>query len=304
MGLAREDLWKLRLRDSRPAIAASLVQRTYTVSALSGLLEESREAWRLPKTLQTEFFLDYLVKSKLLRRESLSLREPSTHSSYADKLVIYAKPDATPIETALTVRQGSFLSHLSAAYVHGLTNLVPRVIYTNKEQPPKQSDGRERSLSQQAIDKVFSKSARVTALAYVYEEYEIVLLAGQSTGKAEVADFAAPDGRTYPATSLERTLIDCTVRPLHAGGIHEVVNMYAAAKDRMSVRRLRKLLDDLNFLYPYRQSIGFLLERTGHPAERLAMFEKPPFEFDFYIDYALPQRAYSSRWRLYYPEGL
>jgi len=304
MGVAREDLWKLRLRDARPAIASNLVQRTYTVSALSGLLAESREAWRLPKTLQTEFFLDYLVKTKLLRRESFSLREPATHSSYPNELVIYAKPDVTPFETALTVRQGSFLSHLSAAYVHGLTNIVPRVIYTNKEQPLKQNASRERSLTQQAIDQVFSKPARVTAQAYVHEGYEMVLLSGQNTGKVDVADSGAPDGRMYPATSLERTLIDCTVRPLHAGGIHEVMNMYAAAKDRMSVRRLRKLLDDLNFLYPYRQAIGFLLERTGHLAERLAMFEQPPFEFDFYIDYALPQRAYSSRWRLYYPEGM
>lgn len=304
MGLKREDLWNLRLKDARPKIAVGLEQRTYTVRALEALLSENRDAWRLPGTLTTDFFLDYLVKTKLLRRESLTLREPATHSSYADKLVIYEKPDVTPIETALTVRQGSFLSHLSAAYVHGLTNLVPRVIYTNKEQPPKQTASRERSLSQQAIDQVFSKPARVTAQAYVHEGYEIVLLAGQNTGKTDVADFAAPDGRTYPATSLERTLIDCTVRPLHAGGIHEVMNIYAAAKDRMSVRRLRKLLDDLNFLYPYRQAIGFLLERTGHPAERLAMFEQPSFEFDFYIDYALPQRAYSSRWRLYYPEGM
>jgi predicted transcriptional regulator of viral defense system len=304
MGLKREDLWKLRLRDARPGIVESLQERTYTVHSLEKLLSEKRDDWRFPGTLHTEFFVDYLVRTKLLVRTFFSLRDQATHSSYPNELTLYVTPDVTPMETALAIRSSSYLSHLSAAYVHGLTDIVPRVVYTNKEQAPKQQDGRIRSLTQDAIDRAFAKPARVTAQVYTNEEYELVLISGQDTGKIEVVDISAADGRKYPTTSLERTLIDCTVRPLYAGGIHEVMNMYASARERISIRRLRKLLDDLKFVYPYRQAIGFLLERTGYPAERLNLFEQPQLEFDFYLDYALSKRAYSTRWRLYYPEGM
>lgn len=305
MGLKRDEIWKLRLRDVRSAIAASVEQRTYTPAALEQLLANNRENWRLSQTLTAEFFCDYLVKTKLLKRVNFTLRDKNpTPSSYAKGHTIYAKLDASALEVALALRTGSFLSHLAAAYVHGLTNLVPRSIQTNKEQAAKNVSGQARSLAQSAIDRVFAAPARATGQVYVTDGYEVTLLSGQNTGRLEVVDINAADGRTYPTTSLERTLVDSVVRPVYAGGIHEVLNFYASAKERVSVRRLRKLLDDLQLLYPYRQAIGFLLERTGHPDSRLALFEQPPFEYDFYLDYAIPQRAYSTRWRLFYPEGL
>jgi predicted transcriptional regulator of viral defense system len=131
-----------------------------------------------------------------------------------------------------------------------------------------------------------------------------VLLAGKSTNRLEVFDTQFPgEQATYPTTSLERTLIDCTVRPSHAGGVDELPGMYAAAKERVSVRRLSKVLDDLNFIYPYQQAIGFLMERAGYAESQLSLFEQQPFALDFYLDYAMQGVDYSSRWRLYFPKG-
>lgn len=305
MGLKRDEIWKMRLRDARHAIAASIEQRTYAPAALEQLLSNNRENWRLSQTLTAEFFCDYLVKTKLLKRVTFSLRDKAAApSSYVQEHTVYAKPEATPLEVALALRTGSFLSHLAAAYVHGLTDIVPRSLQTNREQAAKIVSGQPRALTQDAIERVFSAPARTTGQVYVTEGYEVTLLSGQNTGRLDVVDINAADSRTYPTTSLERTLVDCVVRPSYAGGIHEVMNLYVSAKERLSVRRLRKLLDDLHFLYPYRQAIGFLLERTGHPDSRLALFEQPPFEYDFYLDYAIPKRAYSTRWRLFYPEGM
>lgn len=305
MGLKRDDLWKLRLRDARTDIAKRLDQRVYTPAALAQLLSEHQQDWRLPQTLTTEFFCNYLVKTKLLKCSTYELRGSSApRSSYSERHTVYAKPDATQLELVLALRTDSFLSHLSAAYVHGLTDIVPRSLQTNKEQAAKNVSGQPRTLTQPAVDRVFAAPARTTGQVYVTEGYEVTLLSGQYTGRLDVVDVNAVDGRTYPTTSLERTLVDCAVRPGYAGGIHEVLSLYASAKERVSVRRLRKLLDDLHFLYPYRQAIGFLLERTGHPDSRLALFEQPPFEYDFYLDYAIPKRAYSPRWRLFHPEGM
>ncbi len=305
MALNRDEVWRLRLRDARADIAARLEQRVYAPSALAHLLSTHRRDWQLPRTLTTEFFCDYLVRTKLLR-PSVFVQQDSTAPCAPDspRSTLYAKPDTTQLELALALRADSFLSHLSAAYVHGLTDIVPRMLQTNKEQTAKPTSNQPRSLTQPAIDRVFAAPARTTSLIYSTKEFAVALLSGQYTGRLEVGELSAPDGRSYPVTSLERTLIDCTVRPGYAGGIHEVLQLYTTGKERISVRRLRKLLDDFAYLYPYRQAIGFLLERTGHPEARLALFEQPRFEYDFYLDYAIPKRAHSSRWRLYYPQGL
>ncbi len=305
-GLRREQLWTVRLRDARSEIAARLSLSVFRENDLEKILAEGRSEWRLPQTLYLDFFVDYLVKTRLLRKLIFTRQAESSAVSYPAELKIYVKPLASSFDIALGLRPGSFLSHLSAAYVHGLTELLPRTIYVNKEQSAKALNERSTKLAQQSIDEAFSKAARRSGFAYTGDDLVLVLLAGQNSGNLDILNISAPDGANYAATSLERTLIDCTVRPSQAGGIHEVKNMYEAARERVSVRRLRKLLNDLHFIYPYRQSIGFLLERTGYPKPRSDTFKQPLFENDFYLDYAIPKerRDYSSDWRLYFPKGL
>ncbi|HTA89339.1 MAG TPA: hypothetical protein VK745_07185 [Polyangiaceae bacterium] len=305
-GLRREQLWTVRLRDARSEIATRLSLNVFRENDLEKILAEGRSEWRLPQTLYLDFFVDYLVKTKLLRKLIFTRQAERSAVSYPAELKIYVKPNASPFDIALGLRPGSFLSHLSAAYVHGLTELLPRTIYVNKEQSAKALNERSAKLAQQSIDDAFSKAARRSGFAYTSDDLVLVLLAGQNSGNLDILDISGPDGNNYATTSLERTLIDCTVRPSQAGGIHEVKNMYEAARERVSVRRLRKLLNDLHFIYPYRQSIGFLLEHTGYPEPRSHTFKQPPFENDFYLDYAIPKerREYSSDWRLYFPKGL
>lgn len=305
-GLAREARWNFRLQDARPSIAERLTASVFKENELEKILAEGRGEWKLPRTLTLNFFVDYLVKTKLLRKWSFKRQSESPAESYPDELKLFAKPNVSLFSIALALRPGSFLSHLSAAYVHGLTDVLPRTIYVNKEQSAKTPKDRSSRLVQESIDRAFSKPARRSEFAYTNDEFALVLLAGQNTENLDVIDVNSPDGNNYPTTSLERTLIDCTVRPSQAGGIHEVKNMYEAARARVSLRRLRKLLDELHFVYPYRQSIGFLLEKTGYPEQRYSSFKSPPFENDFYLEYEIPaeRRAYSSEWRLHFPKGL
>jgi predicted transcriptional regulator of viral defense system len=305
-GISREQRWVFRLRDARSLIAERLTANVLKEKELEQLLAEGRGEWKLPRTLNLDFFADYLIKTKLLRRLVFKRQSESSAASYPAELKLYARPNVSLFDISLGLRPGSFLSHLSAAYVHGLTEVLPRTIYVNKEQAPKALNERPNKLVQESIDQAFAKPARRSGFAYTSDEVTLVLLAGQNSGNLDVVDVNAPDGNSYPTTSLERTLIDCVVRPSQAGGIHEVKNMYEAARDRVSLRRLRKVLDDLRFVYPYRQSIGFLLQKAGYLEQRYSMFKDPSFENDFYIDYAIPEgrREYSSEWRLYVPKGL
>jgi hypothetical protein len=310
VGLTREQRWTFRLRDARSRIAERLASGALSgvlkENELEKLLAEGRDEWKLPRTLQLEFFVDYLTKTKLLRKLVLKRQSESNAASYPAELKLFARPNVSLFSIALGLRPGSFLSHLSAAYVHGLTEVLPKTIYVNKEQSTKALSERPNKLVQKSIDEAFSKPVRRSGFAYTNDELALVLIAGQNSGNLDVVEVNAPDGSSYPTTSLERTLIDCTVRPAQAGGIHEVKNMYEAARDRVSLRRLRKVLDELHFIYPYRQSVGFLLEKTGYPEQRYSTFKQPPFENDFYLEHAILEgrRDYSSDWRLYFPRGL
>ena len=80
-------------------------------------------------------------------------------------------------------------------------------------------------------------------------------------------------GETLDSTDLERTLIDIVVRPAYAGGLLNVMEVYKKVAHTVDIAHLTDLLRTLNYLYPYAQSIGFLLERAGRSANELKKLE-------------------------------
>lgn len=83
-----------------------------------------------------------------------------------------------------------------------------------------------------------------------------------------------PDGKDVDVTDLERTLIDVVVRPAYAGGINQVAQAYKQAAHRVDVDHMIKLLKNMQYVYPYHQSIGFLLERAGRTEEECRKLKK------------------------------
>jgi hypothetical protein len=82
-------------------------------------------------------------------------------------------------------------------------------------------------------------------------------------------------------TSLERTLIDVTVRPGYAGGIEGVLNAYRRALDAISVSRPVNILKQLDYVYPYHQAVGFYMERAGFQDKQLSHVQSAGFEPGF-----------------------
>src|SRR5205085_7215262 len=109
---------------------------------------------------------------------------------------------------------------------------------------------------------------------------------------------------TLQVTNLERTLIDIVVRPTYAGGISRVIEAYRAAKGRISVDRLLAILKQLDYVYPYHQPIGFLMQKTGYPKRSCAKLQALGLNHDFYLAHGLQRPKYSEDWRLFYPQDL
>ncbi len=284
------------LRRALPSITRHFgesAQRVYGLRELAAELQLHRNEWQLPQSLSRDVFADGLVQRGLLRRITLA------SASYAD-VTRFAMPGASPLEIALSLKPGAYFSHGTAVYLHGLTEEIPRNFYVNAEQSPKPQRG---SLTQAGLDLAFRRPARISNYLFTFDDYRVTLISGKHTGRLEVGQLVGPAGERLDSTKLERTLIDITVRPTYAGGVHKVLEAFETARDRVSVNTLVATLRKLDYLYPYHQAIGFYLERAGYEPQRVELLRQLPVELNFYLAHDLRETDYDPAWRLFIPKG-
>jgi hypothetical protein len=59
----------------------------------------------------------------------------------------------------------------------------------------------------------------------------------------------------------------------------------------------------MNYIYPYHQAIGFLMERAGYKEIRLKPLRSIKMDFDFYLVHGMKNPQYNKKWRLFIPQG-
>lgn len=268
-------------------------QRVFWPSDLASLLSDNRAYWRVAQGTNTRSFVSFLLTKTNLREVRLKSK------NYAD-IVRYAWGQVSTFELALSLKRGAYLSHGTAASLHGLTEQIPKTIYVNHEQSEKLRSG---SLTQQSIDRAFAAKQRRSRYIFEYNDLHFILLSGKNTGRLGVTPVLGPGGESLEGTNLERTLIDITVRPAYAGGVYQVLQAYKAARNRASVNVLVSMLKRLDYLYPYHQAIGFYMQRADYEPSRYLRLRKLGLNFDFYLAHDLRERGYDAEWRLFYPKG-
>lgn len=288
---------RTRLAISKPDIAAyfqRLPQRVFGPSEIAKILHAQRDHWRLTQTLTVEDFVAYLLGNTDLA--SVIFRFKSR------KVTRYTWGTVALYEVVLSLKPGGYLTHFSAAHIHGLTDQIPKTVYLNAEQTPKpQSAG---GLAQERIDAAFKRAPRTSNNVAVYEDRRICLLSGKNTGELGVDNVEGSEGETLRVTGIERTLIDITVRPYYAGGVFEVLEAYRRAADRVSINKLTAMLKKIDYVYPYHQAVGFYLERCGaYRDSQIRLLRKIEMHYDFYLTYQMKSPDYSKDWRLFFPKG-
>lgn len=266
-------------------------QQIFTRSELEQLFSERRYEWNLPVTMNDQRFIERLLTQNILEYAEIQFE------GYASDKERFIVPGTTPFAVAATYNAKAFLSHYTAVFLAGLTTQVPKVIYISVEQSKKNTP--RRILSQSDIDEAFARPQRQAGSRAIYKDYQLVLLAPKFSNRAGVTQV---DG--LPVSGLERTLIDCTVRPAYSGGVQAVLDLYRRALPSLSLNKLVAILEKMDFAYPYHQAIGFYLEKAGADPDRLEELRRFPRELDFYLTYDMRKTAYATSWRLYYPEGM
>jgi hypothetical protein len=269
-------------------------KKVYSKAEIAGVLLQNRRIWHLANHANSDDFISFLIKHG-------NLQVCEFHSdAYGRKITRYSWGAASPLELAISINARGYLCHATAAMLHGLANLNTKTIYLNVEQSPKpSSDG---PLTQDSINRAFSGSHRQSSLVYNYDGVSVTIISGKNTKRLGVEELSGPGSELLQVTNLERTLIDIIVRPAYAGGITPVLNAYRAAKDRMSADQLLAILKKLDYVYPYHQSIGFLMQKTGYPEKSCAKLRALGLDQDFYLTHGLQEPEYSKDWRLFYPK--
>jgi hypothetical protein len=269
-------------------------QRAYRRKDISDLLARNREKWKLPYSTSASSFLAYLL-------DKTELREIELSSEAYGNVTRYVWREPSPYAVFLSLKPRSYLCHASAIFLHGLTNMVPEIIYVNSEQTPKPSGG---GLTQESLNRAFANKQRQSNLSYSFGNYTGVCLSGKHTNNLGVVEKVDPQGTPVLVTDIERTLIDAVVRPGYAGGLENALQAFVAAKDTVSTNRMKAYLKQLAYIYPYNQSIGFMMSRAGYEGGSLDVMRGMGVNYDFYIDYGLRDALFDPEWRVYYPRWL
>lgn len=269
-------------------------QRIFSLKQLHKVLDQHREVWRMPVSMTSTKFVNSLVEQTQMMQFVFPF--PSR------KKVRYVWGDVPLLQVVYSLSPKAYFTHYSAVYLHGLTQQVPTSIYLNSEQTPKP---RGSGLAQSSIDLAFSRRPRTTKNKAVLGDATVYILSGKHTGRLGVVRARSPEAAGCEVANVERTLIDIAVRPWYAGGVFAVLEAYRAAGQLASVNSLAAILKQLDYVYPYHQAIGFYLERSGgYDPAMVALLRELPMEYDFYLVPQIKERAYSEKWRLFYPQGL
>ena len=269
--------------------------KIYKLSDLRKVFNQNCEVWRLMRSETVSNFVKELCKTTPLKK--IELNFPNR------KETRYVWGDASVYNVLMDINPRCYFSHYTAMFFNNLTQQIPKTIFLNTEQTPKNL-GFVSAMEQNNIDLAFRNKARETNNITKYGPNKIYHLSGKFTNNLGVTETEVGETGNVRITNIERTLIDIVVRPMYSGGIFEVVKAYQLAKGRVSVNKLLSYLQQLNFKYPYHQAIGFLLEKASYSESQLGLVRELDKPFDFYLDYGMADMKYNSTWKLYHPSGL
>jgi hypothetical protein len=261
------------------------------------ILSEQRDFWRLAQNTTAEQFIGFLLKHSKLKLQEFEFPQRTERCYVWDQAPLLAVLQA--------LKKDIHFSHYTAMRVQGLTEQTPKTIYLTDERTGSPAGTGE--LKQEAIDAAFRKPARTSNNWVEHDGKKIYLLNGAATQHLGVVNELVTDDSGEEVqvrlTSVERTLIDVTVKPEYGGGVFEVLKAYELAKDALSVNKLMAMVHKLEFLYPYHQAIGCYLERAGYKASQLDLVRRLPMKYDFYLAHDMGDSRYDPQWRLHVPNG-
>jgi predicted transcriptional regulator of viral defense system len=268
----------------------------HTTYDLREIFEENRNNWGIAKSKNIYDFYKFLEDKNILIKEKL------TNEHTGSEKTIYRNHNATEFDIGLTIKKDGYLSNYSAMKVHQLTLQLPKTVYVSIDKYKESVPPKTIKLQQENIDKAFSKKQRLSTESYKshYNGYKYVFL----HKKHGSINIGIHNNKKHQVTDLERTLIDIAIRPAYSGGVFQILEAYKTAKDKVNTNKIAKYIDEFNYIYPYHQLVGFLMDMAGYDNKLLEPFLKKKTALNFYQTYNMNNKKLNEKWGIYYPMGL
>ena len=265
----------------------------YRYQEIAELFSLNRSRWNLPVAMNLRKFITAIIDHGLVEYGSLEFGDV--------EYIYFYTSEASMFQIVTRVGGAAHLSYATALYFWGLAEDLGGKVYLNQEQTKRTI--KKGKLSQDAINQVFSRPQRETSLATIYNEYRIVLTSSKFSDGLGIIEGDFEETGSVNITDIERSLIDCVVRPAYAEPeILLAAFRNARLNNSISVVKLATYLKQLDYVYPYEQAIGLYLEYAGnYTDEEILLFKREVMNFDFYLDYDILETQYSEKWRLFFP---
>lgn len=276
---------------------AQLEEKAFTTNDLTAIFEGNRHQWKIAAYRTSKDFMRFLKERGVLQVRRLK------HQPTGSIKTILSKKDSTYYDVGLTIKKEGHLSNYTAMVLHELTLQIPKTVYVSymKNQTGASNNPPNISLTQDSIDSAFSKPQRLTSDVYKSEAdgYRLYFVQKNYTSK----ELGLEKRKNFKFTDLERTILDITVRPAYSGGVFQVLEAYIAAKRKIDTKKLFEYLNELNYIYPYHQLVGFYLEKAGYDKAALDLFSNKISSYKFYLTYNISNKQYDEKWKIFYPKG-
>ncbi|MHA6281273.1 type IV toxin-antitoxin system AbiEi family antitoxin domain-containing protein [Salinimicrobium sp. CAU 1759] len=267
----------------------------FTTNDLATIFEGNRLQWKIAAYRSAKDFIKFLAEKDILQLKRLK------HLTTGSVKTVLAKRDATYYDVGLTIKKDGYLSNYTAMALHELTLQIPKTVYVSYMKNETAVSYGEINLTQDSIDSAFSKPQRLTSEIYKSEVDGYRLYFVQKNYSP--TNIGVKSRNNLRFTDLERTILDITVRPAYSGGVFEVLEAYILAKKKINPARLFDYLNELNYIYPYHQLVGFYLDKAGYGKNALDLFSAKISKYDFYLTYNISNKEYDKKWRIFYPKG-
>lgn len=198
--------------------------------------------------------------------------------------------------------------HLTSVFFHALTQQIPQKVFIRRRDIAPRKTKRPGKLSDSQIRSQFIKPQKVTGKRVPLPGGECVLISGYKNDQTGVIP-VSNEFRAFPEdariTDLERCLIDAVVAPHYNGGIMSLPALFGEASNQLDIQTLISHYRELEFLYPFHQTIGFFLDHSGQKETATGWRDAFSPTHRFFVDKnAKTNWLYDSKWQVHYPKGL
>ncbi len=263
-----------------------LSKKLYSYAQLLDLLKTLKKRQQIAQTVTITNFFTQLRASSIPLKTHIITSEKINHERYAVQ-------DINAYDFVSSLAKNSFFSMTTALNLQQLSDFRQDFIFYSQELTAKKQT--PNTLTQKAIDSTYQKPYRYTQSTAKYRDYNAVFLTPKFSNKIEVIS-----SHGLQISSVNRALVEMLLNIQYFKNFETIVAQFKPLKNQLSIKKIHKVVDAFDLIYPYFQLLGFTLRQIGFSNAELGIFKQKTSSFKFYTEKQKSSYLYDKYWQIYH----